>query len=219
MFEFLNCRAAGSARQSTNGRRSSQVGHSKIQNSKHSVSCICSLTRPFLDSIERLNVWMFENQVKRDTCTYNTLMDAHTRGGNFPAVLHSLEMMTSDDVQPDVISFTQVRYSQTFRDSRFEVFKRVARFTYIHLWSMWHCRHSKPLLHSNSDQTSVDFKIQTLSGFKFRFKFEFEFKSSDVAFKNSNVCLPGVKRGRADTWLGGGRCIAGSDEKPRHQVI
>lgn len=47
----------------------------------------------------------------RDTCTYNTLMDAYTRAGNFPAVLLTLEMMTKhdEDVRPDVISFTQVR--------------------------------------------------------------------------------------------------------------
>lgn len=72
-----------------------------------------------VDQAKKLLVAMQKAGARRDTCTYNSLMDAHARAGNFPAVLQTLEMMASDQggVRPDVISFTQaLRAAERTRD-------------------------------------------------------------------------------------------------------
>lgn len=52
---------------------------------------------------------MKAQDVDRDTCTYNTLMDGYTRAGSFPDVLHVLDQMGKEGgrARPDVISYTQ----------------------------------------------------------------------------------------------------------------
>ena len=64
-----------------------------------------------VEEARRLLVRMRTENVTRDTCTYNSLMDGYARAGSFPAVLQTLEQMARDEkgsqARPDVISYTQ----------------------------------------------------------------------------------------------------------------
>ena len=65
-----------------------------------------------VEEARRLVGRMRRENVTRDACTYNSLMDGYARAGCFPAVLQTLEQMEREaeeggQPRPDVISYTQ----------------------------------------------------------------------------------------------------------------